>query len=76
MSTSRELDELRSETMAGVNSRCAIKVKILILTFLECFVTEFVYANTIILFSLGEKLLNKLNIHLDFIEYLFSENTC
>ena len=51
-----EVDNLRTETMAGVNSHFAtvIEEEILkMLTFLECFVlSEFVYPNTIILFNL------------------------
>ena len=47
-----EVDNLRTETMAGVNSHFAavIEEEILeMLTFLECFVlSEFVYPNTII----------------------------
>ena len=43
--------------MAGANSRFAVVTEEGILkmfTFLECVVNEFVYADTIILFSLGE----------------------
>ena len=51
MSTSREVDILRSEIMASVNCRFLFKLK-MFAYFLECIVTEFVYAAaTIILFS-------------------------
>ena len=54
--TSRDMDNLRCKTMAGVNSHIAVVIEgevSQMLAFLE-FVTEFVYAKTIILFNLGE----------------------
>ena len=58
MSNSQEVVKLRSETTAGVNSRFAVKWQeeiLEILIFLMCcFVTQFAYANTIILFNPSE----------------------
>ena len=74
MFTSLEADNLRCKTTTGINSRLVVVTKkeiLQMLTFLEffCAVTEIVYANTIVLFNLGEKWLLQYfaTIHVNFI---------